>query len=73
MQKKPGPGQYNNSSLLQGPKWGFGTETKGSTQYSDAPASNHYNLRSTIADVPSYILSSVNWSHLFDNILYLNK
>ena len=57
---RPGPGRYEHKGMPHGPSWGFGTESKRLRECEDTPGCNHYHLRSTIADVPSYVLSKQN-------------
>lgn len=52
----PGPGMYDYSSKnkIGGPKYGFGTQKRGSVQRSDTPGPGQYHIPCSIVDVNDY-------------------
>jgi len=50
----PGPGQYDVRGNIVGPKWGFGSESRGREGKSAVPGPGSYNVPSKIGDVPKY-------------------
>ena len=50
----PGPGAYINTSMLGGPKWGFGSEVRSKKKGSNVPGPGSYEIKSTMGSAPSY-------------------
>lgn len=55
VRNNPGPGTYNKSSTLEGPRWGFGSSKRGKTNPALAPGPGTYEIKSSIGAAPSYI------------------
>jgi len=51
----PGPGQYDTRGRIGGPKFGFGSESRGKDYKSGTPGPGAYEHKSKIADVPAYV------------------
>ena len=56
MKELPGPGQYEPDEKLKGPKWGFGTQSRGKETANMTPAPGSYNFQSTL-DPRGYSMS----------------
>lgn len=57
----PGPGQYKvgGEKAIEGPKFGFGTSSRGSlikTPGMDTPGPGQYKIPSKISDLPSFAM-----------------
>ena len=53
----PGPGLYDTSKGLGGPRWGFGTDMRNKlNDKSENPGPGTYNIPPKFADVPKYLL-----------------
>ena len=55
--QEPGPGYYNIRGKPSGPEWKFGTDQKGKAQEGGLPGPGQYEVKSTILDVPKYLMS----------------
>ena len=55
MRNNPGPGTYNKSSTLEGPRWGFGSSKRGKMNLALGPGPGSYEIKSSIGAAPSYI------------------
>jgi hypothetical protein len=51
----PGPGQYDVRGRVTGPKWGFGSDSRGKDYTSYVPGPGTYEQKSKIGDVPAYV------------------
>jgi len=49
-----GPGMYDTRGKFGGPKWGFGSSSRGDFDKTDSPGPGSYNLKPTVPDVPYY-------------------
>ena len=54
----PGPGNYNISGKADGPYWGFAKDQRTKDQEDEDPGPGYYDIPSTIADVPKYLLKT---------------
>mmetsp|Transcript_192 Transcript_192/g.173 ORF Transcript_192/g.173 Transcript_192/m.173 type:complete len:444 (-) Transcript_192:33-1364(-) len=54
----PGPGNYNfYNKKVQGPYWSFGKDPRNKETFDDDPGPGQYEIPSTIADVPKYLMA----------------
>lgn len=54
----PGPGTYESRGQGESPKWSFKRASKTQNNYEGDPGPGHYEITSTIPDVPKYLLTN---------------
>eukprot|EP00826_Nyctotherus_ovalis_P060238 TRINITY_DN8431_c0_g2_i4.p2 TRINITY_DN8431_c0_g2~~TRINITY_DN8431_c0_g2_i4.p2 ORF type:complete len:147 (+),score=13.19 TRINITY_DN8431_c0_g2_i4:620-1060(+) len=52
--KVPGPGAYPVHNRVGGPKFGFGSGTRGKERLNEGPGPGTYNIGTTIGDLPPH-------------------
>jgi len=58
MQEMPAPGTYDPKNMYNIPRWKFGAEIRGKIKKNEVPGPGQYDMKSTIANVPAYLLNN---------------
>ena len=61
----PGPGTYNNSSSLKGPKYPFGTGQRSQFDALKNPGPGYYKIPCKFANPPKYLVPNYDSQYKF--------